>query len=303
MSLIFIFLLSMMLNAANEAALQTTVSSQAIHIGDIVILTLSVKRPTGSTVKLPELETVLKPFVIKNQKFNEKKMEGNFIQTTLEYEITAFEIGRHELGPIVIGLLFKNGKKSELTGQPITIEVQSLLPQNQGTLDVRGPKPVLSIRRSLWPWVIALSILFVSMFLIVFIVKRLTLKEELGQKSAIIQLSPEEEALDAVEALLKSDELRQKRMKMVYSQLSFILRRFLTRRYLFDAMEMTSEECLKVVRERIQQGPLYASVRKLLNLSDLVKFAKFTPEPADAEVDLRVMKEIIQFSRGAHHEV
>ena len=78
-------------------------------------------------------------------------------------------------------------------------------------------------------------------------------------------------------ALRAADLSAAGKIKEYYSELSFCLREYLENRYHLPALEMTSGE---ILQSPVQAGlPLtqQAALAEVLNLSDLVKFAKHRP--------------------------
>ena len=117
------------------------------------------------------------------------------------------------------------------------------------------------------------------------------LRKRRRRGSVFLPSIPEEPA--HIIALRELDELKelklwqQNEFKDYYSRLTEIIRRYMERRYRIPAMEMTSEE---IQRAWISSGEdredLAGNLNMLLNLADLVKFAKERPVASDNEENM-----------------
>lgn len=96
--------------------------------------------------------------------------------------------------------------------------------------------------------------------------------------------------------VLEEEELWQKGdTKQYYSRLTRIFREYLTDRYRVPAMEMTSRQINKSLTDKSRlSGNQLGEIEQLLQLSDLVKFARATPE---AELHLAAIERVRTFVR------
>ena len=88
-------------------------------------------------------------------------------------------------------------------------------------------------------------------------------------------------------------------MKEFYTSLSEITRRYLGRRYRFDALEMTSEELLREARSIGWDAPLLRSLAESAAESDGVKFAKMQPGQAARHDALERARQLVLDTRPA----
>jgi len=104
----------------------------------------------------------------------------------------------------------------------------------------------------------------------------------------------DEWALDQLQALETADLLERKRFKEFYTSLSDVIREYMGRLFAFDAMELTSSELLDRVADKPLDDEVRADLTKLLEESDLVKFAKYVPEIAECRRSLDRARRIIR---------
>ncbi|MBN2682213.1 MAG: hypothetical protein JXR58_06865 [Bacteroidales bacterium] len=88
---------------------------------------------------------------------------------------------------------------------------------------------------------------------------------------------------------LKEKKLWQAgKVKEFHSRLTEILRRYMEQRYGIMALEQTTYEILQsIAKEKILNKQEKAILKEILELADLVKFAKFTPIPDENDRSLR----------------
>lgn len=101
---------------------------------------------------------------------------------------------------------------------------------------------------------------------------------------------------------LKDSKIWQKgQTKEYYTRLTDILRGYIDRRYGIDAPEMTSDEILEAIHRITDTASSTESLRQILKLADLVKFAKYVP-PAN-EDDLSMINAYLFVNQTKKEEV
>ena len=103
---------------------------------------------------------------------------------------------------------------------------------------------------------------------------------------------PHIEAFELLEALAQKELWQKGDYKIYYTELSFVLRNYLQRKYLIPALEETSDEIFMHLRKTHFPQEQKENLRKLLALSDLVKFAKEEPL---SEANLSAMEQVRAF--------
>lgn len=81
---------------------------------------------------------------------------------------------------------------------------------------------------------------------------------------------------------------QQGRLKEYHTELTDVIREYISRRFTVSSVEQTSDETLRALRPLLSdQKELFDQLRKMLTLADLVKFAKWTTTPDENEQSLR----------------
>jgi hypothetical protein len=90
-------------------------------------------------------------------------------------------------------------------------------------------------------------------------------------------------ALEALRKLRESDLLATGQIKAFYIELSEIVRRYIEGRYFVPALELTTGELMDDLKQVTLEPDARDMLRDLLELSDLVKFAKYAPASEEHE--------------------
>ncbi len=103
-----------------------------------------------------------------------------------------------------------------------------------------------------------------------------------------------DEALAALAALQKMPLTDAGQIKLYYTSLNDILRRFVQRKFRYASMERTNEELiLQLSREEMPRDS-FTRLATALRMSDFVKFAKYVPDLAENEKNLEVIRSSVR---------
>jgi Fe-S cluster assembly scaffold protein SufB len=109
----------------------------------------------------------------------------------------------------------------------------------------------------------------------------------LDSKEMKLLLPPYVVALSELDKIKQDKPWQQGRSKEYHTDLTDILREYIERVYNVNSMEMTSEEILENLRHlRFEQKTAYLELKQILQLADLVKFAKWNATPDEHELSL-----------------
>jgi hypothetical protein len=96
--------------------------------------------------------------------------------------------------------------------------------------------------------------------------------------------------------------LEKEEIKTYYSELSDILRTYLENRYKFLAMESTTDEIMKELKELVFHSEKKKEISEFLKDADLVKFAKAIPEAHKHESYLTIIESFIHLTKEVEVE-
>lgn len=149
----------------------------------------------------------------------------------------------------------------------------------EGDIEIR---PIKDILREGWHWLDFkwLYITVLAIALIMFILsrpKRIKKKKEKKEQKIIIKRPAHEVALEKLEVLRKSAKWREGDIKGFQTDLSFIVREYLENRFNIHALESTTREIVTSLDTKMLVDADIQTLRDLLQIADLVKFAKAKP--------------------------
>jgi len=104
--------------------------------------------------------------------------------------------------------------------------------------------------------------------------------------------------MQKLEDLLRSDWLQTGKIKEFYIALSEIVRAYIEGAFQTPALERTTNELMRDLR-RVQELPMQSQVglKDLLELCDLVKFAKLRPDTAEATLAHKIAVSFVENTR------
>lgn len=209
-------------------------------------------------------------------------------QNPLLTEITVLPLGLEVSTLTALSFITPNGVRFQT--ESLEIKIKEIPSKIKDLIDIRGPYRPFNILR-----LMLILILFgIVIAGIVYFIRR-------KKHSASLNLTPYEKqeqpmheiALAQLDILIRSDLWEKNKYKLYYSEISDILRQFLSARFNFGAQKMTARELFK----KLQSIPGFKfdfNVLKNLQQSiSLVKFARVIPTLEDRDKVLKTAKEMI----------
>ena len=191
-----------------------------------------------------------------------------------------------------------------VASDPFMIPVRSYVPEDaQGIKDLA---PLAEFPRRIWPWLLLLLALAAGGY---YYYKNRPEPVEVEPEPVVIapprpQISPYDLAMRELRKLEKSHNLEdQTHIKPFYVGLSDILRTYLFGKLRVPALEMTTRETLYHLERRITGKLIPRQVsrltRRILDVSDLVKFADMEPPPEVGEQAVSEVKTLLDIVETA----
>ena len=257
----------------------SAVDTSRITIGDRITYTVSINHVDTMRVEKPGEGVNLGQFEIKDYKIYDPVREEGRIEEKFEYVISVFDTGTFVIPPFPVAYFPTDslGEYRLIEASAITIYVESVI-QDEAR-ELRDVKPPIDIP---YDYFLLFSVLAAVILIgaLVYFGYRLYLKRK---ETGYLIKPPEpprpahEIALDALEELLKKDLVAQGLLKEFYSEISEIIRRYIEGRFFIPALEETSSEILRELNGQEIDVDLIQDIKEFLELSDLVKFAKYKP--------------------------
>jgi len=267
--------------AQGRVSVESKVDRAKINIGDVITYSVIITHDADVQLEQPSPGKNLGQFEIRGyQVAPPKPVHGQIVSRT-DYQISTFDVGEFDIPSLrVYYRTAQDTTRRHLRTEVITITVASLNPNEKG--DIRDIKPPMTPPRDLKRIVLAICavVILLSLLGLGWWYYR---RRKQGQPLLPMRDKPRrpahEIALEALAELEAGDWLAGGRIKDYYVAVSEIVRRYISDRYFIDAMEMTTSHLLdRLLEQQLEQEP-QTLLQSLLRMSDLVKFAKYIPEP------------------------
>ncbi len=270
-----------------EAWMKT--DSSAIMLGDQIGLELGVKLPEKAQVQWPLItDTITSHIDVVKQNNIDTTINADQKILTQRLIITSFDSGYFELPPVHFiyrmpgdTTLYNVGTGS-IYLQVYVPEVDTAQPFKSIVAPIDEPYTLGEIL----PWVLlGLAVIAGIIFLIVWWSKRKK-NQPLFKSKPKPLLPPDVEAINKLEDIRLARIWQSGKVKQYFSSLTDVMRNYLKRRYGFDATEMTTDEIMDELKIHLSNPGAVEKLKGMMQLADLVKFAKAQPTPLENDLSL-----------------
>ena len=285
---ILILLLSVSRISAQDFSVKTHIDSSSVWIGNQTKISFQITQPKSAKIAVPVFSDTLTGGleIVERLKSDTIPAENGNILVTNSYKITGFE----DSLVTIPSFPFANGKDT-VWSNSLSLQVVQPFQIDTAKSKIADIKPVFNASIYWWGIIrtVLLGLLIVALLVAAYFVfrKYFNKKPETTTKVYEPGLPPHVLAIKKLDAL-KEEKLWQKnRSKEFHTQLTDIIREYTESVFSINSMEMTSEEILDQLRFlRFEQKSAYECLKQILQLADLVKFAKFEPMPDEHELSL-----------------
>ena len=280
-----------MLTTILALVVSAAIDSTTLFIGDQTDLHLRATCEVGEQVQLPVLSEELIPgieivdkTIIDTAMLNDGRVQYNQYVT-----LTSFEDSLFYIAP----LPFVSGDDT-VWSESLMLNVVQPFEMDSTDMAITDIKGIY--KAPIWWWgilrwvLLALAIAGIGVggyYLITYLQSRARKSED--EVLPAEPLRPAEEvALEKLDAIREQKIWQTGQVKEYHTQLTDVVREYIARRFDVSSVEQTSDETLRAMRGLLSdKKELYESLREMLTLADLVKFAKWTATPDENEKSLR----------------
>jgi hypothetical protein len=289
---------------AQTPSIEASVDIDRVTVGDRIGLTVTVRHAADTRIEAPRSASLLGDLeVIEASPAQETTRPDSSKETRLHYVVVAFRTGALQLVPPSITLIADNDATQALTGSAIPIQVASVLPDDQPVTDIMDLKPQLLLPgeggASSVPIFIGLGAAAAILLAAAILIRRLRRRQPalVIEKTAV---TPEQRAREELDRIVEMDLVSQGRYKEYYGRIGNCIRRYITERYGFAAVALTTGE-LEAQMVRLGLNRWQARLAGgLLSECDEVVYARYVPALPRTEATLTMAYEITEM--GAPRE-
>lgn len=267
------------------AQVTSSIDSTSIKIGEQITYKIEVETDTTNAVIFPEGQTFMPLEMIESYQPDTTKYDAKY-KLIKKYGLTQFDSGKYVIPKqkiIIAGKTFATDS--------MLVEVNDIVVDTtkQKLYDV---KPMIDVKKpssNWWLWLLLIiAIAALIAFLVYWFVWR---KKPLTEEEKIAQLPPYDRAKLALKQLDETKYLERAEIKEYYSELTFIIRKYLDEKVYDKALESTTDQLidrLNILQEGNQielSKDDIKNIEAILKRADLVKFAKSAPDIELAKLD------------------
>ncbi len=273
------------LTIASNAQVTSSIDTTKIKIGEQITYKIQVEADTTDLVVFPEGQTFMPLEMIESYKVDTTKNNARF-KLIKKYGLTQFDSGSYMIPKQKVVIGTKTVFTDSLNVEVFSVAVDTT---KQNLYDI---KPLIEVEKGASNWWIYLLIALVSLGLIGFLLYWfIWRKKPLTEEEEIAMLPPYDRAKLALKKLDESNYLQRSELKDYYSELTFIIRKYLDEKVYDRALESTTDELVDRLNMLKDASQIELSqtdidnIETILKRADLVKFAKSAPDIELARID------------------
>jgi hypothetical protein len=284
----FVFLFTSFFAFSQGASISAQLDTNVIKLGGQTKLRLRIEHTKDVSIAFPQLKDSIASHIeiVEEHKLDTlSEKVTTFYKFEKSYTITSFDSGYWVIPPIRVYLNNDTGKYIET--EPVMLDVKGVALDPQK--DVNDIKEPLSMGITLKEILIIIGIILLilaplSAFLLYWFFFRKK-KLKITQLFQPKPLSAYERALGLLDQLRKKKLWETNQVKLFHSELTDIVRNYIDERFGVSSPEQVSDETLAAMKDKVDEDT-FAKLKQLLQLADMVKFAKAEPLSNENELSM-----------------
>ncbi len=290
--LLLFFIGSSSLHAQKYFA-SASLDSVKIKIGDQTYLNFKVEAPAGTSIKFPEISDTLNSHL---EVVSQSKVDTSYTTDKQRYIlrkkvlITSFDSGYFAIAPFAF--IVNADTANPVYSEALLIQVQTVtVDTTQAIRDIKGPKDAPWNFREIIPYLVFAGLAVLLTAIVLYYWRKRKTKP-------VVEVINEPKVPAHHIALAELQKLRDEKLwqegkyKIYQIKLTDIIRTYIEARFSINALEQTTDETMRSFRAVHLPEELRFKLKQLLVLSDMVKFAKEQPLPAENE---KSMEDAVEF--------
>ncbi len=275
-----------------QEAIETKVDTTSIKIGDSFSLTLRVHAKALDKVSFPETPN-LGDFEVLEALPTDTIISGELMELIKKYELTQFDQGDYVLPALPIVIDSKLFQSTPIDIHVLGVEVDTLKTPLYPMKDISLQGASFA---TYWYYILLVILSFIVGLIAYFYIK---FKQEKNLTEDDKYKTPFEKASKKLRKLEMRKNWTKQGAKPYYSDMSNIVRSFLEDTFDISAHELTTYEILTLLKHTLKdknikvKPELIAEFKRILETSDLVKFAKSQPTEQQILADTNKIQKIV----------
>ena len=279
--ILLVLLLMLSLTAKSQQPVASaSLDTNSMLIGDQIGFNLQLQLPQDMPFRWPVFADTLtgEIEIVKRGTIDTTRLDNGMMRIDQKLTITAFDSGYYVVPPIsfVVGTALDSTLETEpylLNVFPVAVDT------TQAIKPIKGPIEAPLTFIELLPWILLLLVVLVIAAGLFYYYKKRKKKQPVVLARPKLKVPPHRWALEELEKL-RNEKLWQKDLvKHYHSRLTDIIRQYLDERFAIPAQEMTTPEIMQATYGIHLADKNLRELQQLLEMADLVKFAKYKPAP------------------------
>jgi hypothetical protein len=299
-AIILLALMAVPVLAVDDVNVTWAVDRNEMTVGDPVQLTLEVTHPAGFQVVIPKLEQSWGPFEVRGQSQVATETNDDGTETTRQtVEVTLFDLGEFETPPLPLMIGDGSGQVLEEVAPSVKLMVTPTLAEDDTALRDIKPQAGLAVP-PVWPWIA--GALFAAAAAVIggwWLYRRWRGEPAFRLPRAVDNRPPWQVAYDELVRIEGLGLVEQGRFKEYYTLVTDCLRTYLEAQFDLSAFDRTTSELRPVLRRSELDADHAREFLDLFMASDLVKFAKLTPDVREAMQLTGEARQLVEATRPA----
>lgn len=289
--------------SAQGVEVSAKVQDDHVAVGKPFSLDLTMKVPYGYYVEWNEFasDTLSEQIdILKRGDLVRTADADSNIIVQQQLTLMTFDTGYVQVPPV--GLTYAKSVEDQLRMKAFTDPVQ--LYATTITVDTtQAFRPIVPpidqpvSMKEVFPWILGVLVLALLGLIVWHVIKhRKPRVDENGEPVKGPVTPPYDKAIGDLESLKQQKLWQVGKVKEYYSGLSDIAREYIEGQFNVNAVEMTTDDILRDVRELNFDSEIYGKLKDTMELSDLVKFAKYTTSPLENDNAMNDMTDFVNKS-------
>jgi hypothetical protein len=273
---------------AQSTLIDAKIDNPDILIGEQTTVKLTITTDVGKLVYWPiPADTLMTGVeVLMISKPDSTVIDNNRLMIQQDVLITSFDEQLYLLPPFKVIDASDTTYSNQIALKVSTVEVNVDAPEEFYDIkDIWKPPFVLA---DYYPIIFGILLTLFIICVIGYIIQRMRNRKPVTAHNLNDdpKLPPHELAIRELNEIKIQKLWQQGRNKEYYTQITDTLRRYIFRRFGINAMEMTSYEILDLITRESDAKSVYDTLKQILQLADLVKFAKWRPLPDENDLSM-----------------
>ena len=276
--------------------IQATLDPTSGTVGDVFTYSATVTWPEGLSAIPPDPEGKLGDCEILQRQAGDLELVDGQNSLSMTIKLACYESGEHIIPPLEVRYTNADGAEEMVKGPEFSINILRTLPEDaQEIRDIKGQQTLPP--DYITPLAIAAGAL-ITMLAFYLLITRLRRRKKAIEALKIKAPEPYPYAIERFQSGKLEKRLEREDFDGFYSELTDILREYLDGRFEVEALEMSTSEISRALKEKDRiDGFLKTDLLGILRHADMAKFAGLFPDFSEAKSDIEKGRGFVEKTR------